>query len=269
MKIICVDDEKLILKLVVYMCEQLPQVGEVIGFSSSYEALEYLKKNSADIALLDIEMPKMNGITLATKIKELHPELSVIFLTGYKQYALDALKIHASGYILKPIEKENLEAEINHAMSSKKRIEYPHVFAKTFGGFDLLLDGKPLRFERSKSKELLAYLIDKQGISVKRKDAFAALYEDALYDRKMQKSFNVIVHSLKTTLAENGIGGIFEIETGELRINPDRIESDLYRLLAGDAQTINSYRGEYMSAYSWASFTESAIEESVKNRIKS
>ena len=265
MKIICVDDEKLILQLVVHLCEQLPQISEVVSFSSSLEAVDYLKNNSADIALLDIEMPKMNGITLAVKIKELHPDISVIFLTGYSHYALDALKIHASGYILKPIEKDRLEAEINYALSSKESTKYPHIFAKTFGEFDFLIDGKPMYFSRSKAKELLAFLIDKQGAGVKRSVAFAALYEDALYDRKMQKSFNVIVHSLKTTLAENGIGYIFEMNAGELRINPNLIECDLYRLLEGDVQAINAYRGEYMTAYYWASLTEAFIDKSLKN----
>lgn len=265
MKIICVDDEKLVLKLVVHLCEEMPQISEVVSFSSSLEALEYLKNNSADLALLDIEMPKMNGITLAVKIKELHPDISVVFLTGYSNYALEAFKIHANGYIMKPIEKEKLVAEINHALSSKAAVTHPHIFAKTFGEFDLLIDGKPLRFARSKSKELLAFLIDKQGAGVKRAVAFAALYEDALYDRKMQKSFNVIVHSLKTTLTENGIGEIFEMNSGELRINPNLIDCDLYRLMQGDVQAINSYRGEYMSNYYWANFTEAFIDKSLRN----
>ncbi len=265
MKIICVDDEKLVLKLVVHLCEQLPQVSEVVSFSSSLEAVEYLKNNSADIALLDIEMPKMNGITLAVKIKELHPDISIIFLTGYSHYALDAFQLHASGYILKPIEKERLEAEINHALSSKGMTKYPHIFAKTFDEFEFLIDGKPLRFARSKAKELLAFLIDKRGAGVKRNVAFAALYEDALYDRKMQKSFNVIVHSLKTTLAENGVGDIFEMNSGELRINPDLFECDLYRLMQGDVQTINTYRGEYMTNYYWANMTEAFIDKVMRN----
>lgn len=263
MKIVCVDDEKLVLKLVVYLCEQLPQVSEVVAFSSSLEALEYMKSNSADLALLDIEMPKMNGITLAVKIKELHPDISVIFLTGYSNYALEALKIHANGYIMKPIEKEKLASEIDYVSSLKTTVSYPHIFAKTFGEFDFLIDGKPLHFARSKSKELLAFLIDKQGAGVKRAVAFAALYEDVLYDRKMQKSFNVIVHSLKTTLTENGIGEIFEMNSGELRINPDLFECDLYRLLKGDIEAVNSYRGEYMTDYYWANMTEAFIDKSL------
>ena len=116
-----------------------------------------------------------------------------------------------------------------------------------------------MRFSRSKSKELLAFLIDKQGAGVKRAVAFAALYEDELYDRKMQKSFNVIVHSLKTTLTENGIGEIFEMN------NPDMFECDLYRLLQGDVQAVNSYRGEYMSNYYWANMTEAFVDKSLRN----
>lgn len=264
MKIICVDDEQLILKLVVRMCENLPQISEAVGFSSSNEALDYLKENDADIALLDIEMPKMNGITLAVKIKEQNPDISVIFLTGYQQYALDAFRIHASGYILKPIEKQNLEAEIDYVLRSKEKSEYPHIFAQTFSGFELFIDGKPLHFERSKSKELLAFLIDRQGAGVRRKEAFATLYEDAPYDRKKQKSFNVIVSSLRDSLREYGVADIFEMNSGVLRINPDLIECDLYRLLKGDVKAINSYRGEYMNSYSWASLSEGYIDKFIK-----
>ena len=262
MKIICVDDEELVLNLVVYLCEKMPQISDVRGFTSSLQALDYLKDNQADIAFLDIDMPEMNGITLAVKIKELCPDTAIVFLTGYSKYAVEAFKIHANGYLLKPIEKDKLEEEVNHVLNSKENIKYPHIYAKTFGVFDFLIDGKPVRFARSKSKELLAFLIDKQGAGVKRAIAFAALYEDELYDRKMQKQFDVIVHSLKKTLAENGIEDILEIKSGELRVKPELFECDLYRLLRGDAQAVNSYRGEYMTTYYWASLTEAYIDNS-------
>lgn len=100
---------------------------------------------------------------------------------------------------------------------------------------------------------------------MKRAEAFAALYEDKQYDRKMQKQFNVIVNSLKVTLEENDAGGVFEIRSGELRVDPSLLDSDLYRLLNGDAETVNAYHGEYMSTYSWASLREAFIEK-VANR---
>ena len=80
----------------------------------------------------------------------------------------------------------------------------------------------------------------------------------------MQKQFNVIVHNLKTTLEENGAGEILEMKSGELSVNTELIDYDLYRLLNGDVGAVNAYRGEYMSTYHWASMTEAFIEMSVK-----
>ena len=259
MRIICVDDEKLVLGFAVHLCKELPQVDEVKGFSSALEALDWLKENPADIALLDIDMPNMNGISLAVKIKEQCPHTAIIFLTGYSHYAVEAFKIHAQGYLLKPISKEKLAEEIDYALSAKAPVRYPHLYARTFGEFNLLIDGKPVHFARSKSEELLAYLIDKRGAGVSRSVVFAALYEDALYDRKMQKQLDVIIRSLRETLVQNGADGLFQMKAGKLWVNTEMFECDLYRLLDGDADAVNSFRGEYMSSYSWASMTETNI----------
>ncbi len=134
------------------------------------------------------------------------------------------------------------------------------MFAKTFGNFDLLVDGRPLVFKRSKSKELLAYLVDRHGGNVSRPEAFAVLWEDTFYDRAMQKQMDVVIRSLRSTLEEAGVGEIFEIQSGWMRILPERMDSDLFRFLDGNREAIQEYRGEYMSAYSWASQTEAYLD---------
>ena len=230
MRIICVDDEELVLNLVVYLCEQLPDIDEVKGFTESAEALKWLEKNKTDLAILDIDMPEINGINLAVRIKQQAPETAIIFLTGYSQYAVDAFNLHAQGYLLKPVNKEKLASEVKYALSVKVPKKFPHIFARTFGEFDLLVDGDPISFGRSKAKELLAFLVEKRGAGVTRAMAFAVLYEDTPYDRKMQKQFDVIVRSLKETLQQNGIEEIFEMKSGELRVNTDLFECDLYNL---------------------------------------
>ena len=262
MKILCVDDEALVLGLTVSMCQSLPESPEVVGFSRSGQALEWLEQNAPEIALLDINMADMNGLTLAAKIKTLRTDTAIIFLTGYSEYAVDAFAMHASGYLLKPVSQKRLEAEVAHALRGRPAQKpTPHLFAKTFGSFDLFVDGRPVLFARARSKELLAYLIDRQGSSVTRPQIFAAMWEDVPYDRSMQKQLDVVIRSLRTTLEEYGITDFLELRHGTLRINPEKLECDLYRFLEGEAEAANSFRGEYMSAYPWAGLAESFMNQ--------
>ncbi len=256
MKIMCVDDEELILNLTVSMCRELPGIDEVTGFDSATEAVKAVKKDPPDLAILDIDMPEINGIKLAARIKEIHPDTSIIFLTGYSQYAVEAFEMHVSGYLLKPVNRDRLAEEVQYALSGKTEKSDQHIVVKTFGEFDVFVDGKVVSFARSKSKELLAYLVDRQGGSVTRAEAFSTLYEDSFYDRPMQKQFDVIVRSLKDTLTQYDIGGILDIQRGSMRVVPEAFECDFYRFMAGDTDAINSYRGEYMSSYSWVDLTE-------------
>lgn len=100
MTIICIDDEKLVLDLTVSLCRELPVNPEVKGFQRAADVLSWLRDNTADIALTDINMPDMNGLVLAAKLKKQCPDMKIIFLTGYSEYAVDAFKLHASGYII-------------------------------------------------------------------------------------------------------------------------------------------------------------------------
>ena len=260
MTAICVDDEPLVLQLTLSLFRDLSGFQEVEGFAGPLEALDWLENHTPDIALLDIDMPGMNGLELARRIRDMHPDTAVIFLTGYSEYALDAFQLHASGYLMKPINREKLASEVEYALSGRNRGKASNVFAKTFGNFDLLVDGRPLVFKRSKSKELLAYLVDRHGGNVSRPEAFAVLWEDTFYDRAMQKQMDVVIRSLRSTLEEAGVGEIFEIQSGWMRILPERMDSDLFRFLDGNREAIQEYRGEYMSAYSWASQTEAYLD---------
>jgi two-component SAPR family response regulator len=256
MTILCVDDEKLLLEDTVIMCRELPQADTVQGFSNPLEALDWMREHSPDVALLDINMPVMSGLKLAAEIKRLSPDTAVIFLTGYSEYALEAFEVHAVGYLLKPVNTERLAAQIAYSTAGRQPRKMPHVEARTFGNFDLFVDGRIVRFKQAKCKELLAYLIDRNGSDVTRAEAFAILYQDRLYDRPMQKQFDVIVRSLKKTLEEYGISEIFEISHAKMRVFPEKFSCDAYRFLEADPQAVNAYRGEYMNNYSWASSTE-------------
>lgn len=265
MKAICVDDEPLAVEYTLKQCEQLPVIDEAKGFTDPQQALDYLRDHPAGLALLDINMPKIDGITLAARIKEMYPSMIVLFLTAYREYALDAYAVHAAGYLLKPVSLETLAAEVEYACGVHAPVP-KHIEIKTFGNFDVYVDGRPVSFKLAKSKEILAYLVDKQGFGVSRAELCADMWEDQLYDRRMQKHLDVYIRSLRDTLREYGAQAIMEMERGVLRVDPKAFDCDAYRFHSGDIAAINAYRGEYMSAYSWASMTEGILFWAAKNK---
>ena len=233
MKVICVDDEPLAVE---------------------YTLCQY------------INMPEIDGITLAARIKQTRPETAILFLTAYKEYAFDAYAVHPTGYLLKPVSQEKLASEVRYACGGTRRSTKAHVQIKTFGTFDVYVDERPVSFKLAKAKEILAYLVDKQGSGVTRSELFAAVWEDSLYDRRMQKQLDVYIRLLRETLQEYGIPEIMEMEKGVLRVKPETFICDAYLFYSGDSDTINAYRGEYMSSYSWASMTEAILSWRTTNR---
>ena len=86
MKVICVDDEPLAVEYTLGQCSLLPEIEEAKGFTEAQSALDWLQNHSADLAILDINMPEIDGITLAARIKQARPETAILFLTAYKDY---------------------------------------------------------------------------------------------------------------------------------------------------------------------------------------
>ncbi|MBQ3921086.1 MAG: response regulator, partial [Firmicutes bacterium] len=255
MNLICVDDEALVLQYTVDICREiLPCDTGVFGFLRAAEALDWVASNRVDIALLDIDMPGMSGLALAARIKDISPDTAMIFVTGYAEYAVEAFSMHVAGYLLKPVSKDKLAQEIDYALENHVSTGSggAHISAVCFGNFDLFVDGNAVAFTRSKAKELFAYLIDRQGSSITRAEAAAVLWEDSFYDRSMQKQLDVVIRSLRETLGTYGIDDLLEMQKGSMRIRHELVDCDLYRFIEGDIDAVNSYRGEYMTAYSWA-----------------
>ena len=111
-KAVAVDDDKNALSLSLSELNKNSSVSEAVGFVSSKEALNYIKNHYIPVVLLDIRMPEMDGISLAEKILSINPKTNIIFVTTYSHYLPQAFSIHASGYIMKPLDKDKLNNEI-------------------------------------------------------------------------------------------------------------------------------------------------------------
>ena len=123
MKAICVDDEPLAVEYTIEQCASLREIREIKGFTDAKSALDYLRCHMVDLALLDINMPEIDGITLAERIKKLCPHTAILFLTAYREYAFDAYSVHPSGYLLKPVSMEKLAAEVRYVCRTLNRVD--------------------------------------------------------------------------------------------------------------------------------------------------
>jgi two-component SAPR family response regulator len=250
MKVIIVDDEKHAINTLKRNLNGIVEEENINTFDRSINALEYVKDNDVDVAFLDIDMPEINGINLAKEIKKYKPKVNVIFCTGYSEYMQQAIQLHASGYLLKPSDKEKVKEAIDNLL-------YPldptknHFYAKTFGNFDFYVDGVPLRFSRSKSKELLAYLVSLQGATANRKEISAILFEDE-YNLKTQNYLSKIYKELIETLESVGAKNLVKKGYNTYWVDVSLFSSDLFDYTKGDPQAINSYTGEFMIQYEWA-----------------
>ena len=260
MRILAVDDEKDALEVLVAAISECEKDAEIKAFNSPTEALNYAAENPPDIAFLDIRMPTMSGLDLAKKLKAINVRVNIVFSTGYSEYASDAFSMHASGYIMKPVSVRLVRKELENL---RNPVETPHnrIFVRTFGNFELFVDGETLHFSRKPAKELLAYLVDRKGSAVTRKELCSVLLQDEAFTRKSQDYLTKIVKELQKTLDEVNAGSIVNLDRSEYSVIPDNFSCDAYDYLKGVPNAFNNFYGEYMSQYPWA---EKSIQQFYK-----
>ncbi len=257
LRILIVDDEKIIRHGAARIIGKCEPEAEIIVCGTGKEALREVRDEPFDIAFCDIEMPEMDGITLAKRIKKLAPDTNIIFSTAYPQYAGDAMKLHASGYITKPLTAEKVKRELSdlrHPVDDDDK----GLRVQTFGNFEVFYNGEPLHFKYNKTKELLAYLVDRNCAMVGSGEIKSALWEDEEGDKTAY--FMQLRKDLQDTLASVGEGEAIVSTRGGMGIIPSRIKCDFFDYLSGAPKGINAYRGEYMRQYSWAEVTHGTLE---------
>ena len=246
---IAVDDEVLMLGALAAAVKASPDIAEVTQFSGCDEALDFVKNNPVDVAFLDINMRGMGGLALAEKIRLACPDCKIVFCTGYEEYAIPAFKLHASGYLLKPVSAKDVQAEIDNIKGIRQR-EKP-LTVKCFGNFEVYAKGEKLTFKRSKTKELFAFLIDRNGAGVTVAEIGVALWENG-EEEKNQNYIHQLFRDLRQTLEAIGMEDIFERKNYLYSINPEKIDCDYFEhLKTGKPE----FLGEYMYQYSWAEKT--------------
>ena len=192
----------------------------------------------------------MGGLELAKSILEARSCCKIVFCTGYEEYAIPAFKLHASGYLMKPISAEDVQGEIDNIKGIHQNEKLLTV--KCFGNFEIYAKNKPLVFKRLKTKELFAFLVDRKGAGMTAKQICAVLFPSNTDDAKNSAYLRQLVMDLKNTMKTVGAEDVLCHETPFYRIDTNLIKCDYISYLESGKP---EFHGEYMMQYSWAEET--------------
>ena len=260
MLVYVIDDEALLARSSERIIRDTVPDAEVKCFLRAADALNEIElmKEAPDVVFSDIQMPGISGLELAVRLRTLCPETKVIFVTGYSEYSLEAWKVHAHGYIMKPLEADRVKEELSILLEKpvkKAKETDDRLSVRCFGNFEVFYHNEPLRFDRRKTKEMLAYLVDKCGRECTPEEISAALWENETDMRLLKNRIRVLVSDLRSTLQKAGQEDVLIRYSGAVAIRCDRIDCDVYRMIEGDMDAVNAFSGEYMKQYSWAELT--------------
>ena len=263
MLIFALDDEPLILQDFEAAIREAAPLADIMTFSRAGAALETIQEQNIypDIVFSDIEMPGLSGLEFAVRLKTLSPETRVVFVTSYTQFALDAFSVRAQGYALKPLTAHQVREELDVLVTSfaPPAPQGKKLRVKCFGYFEIYWQDKPVIFSRKQSKELFAFLIDREGATCTSEQIAAALWENECDPKVYNHRIRNLVSDLKSTLRGIGMEQVLIHEKRQLAVQRDFIDCDYYRMLEGDMTATNAFRGEYMIDYSWAELTNAKL----------
>lgn len=265
LRVVAVDDERIAREGVMLQLSRISCVQCARAFAAAEDVLAYLEANDADVALVDISMRGMDGLTLAECIQRIHPQCAIIFLTGYAEYAVDAFRLKAFGYLLKPACEEDIERELRTLVERRFAGVEDKLRIQTFGDFEAFIGNEPVRFPRRKSKEAFAYLVDRRGSGVTAAQLATVIWENKEYSRSIQKQVQTVLSDMSKALGSAGVAHAVVRSRNRIAVDVSQVECDYYRFLAGDPEALRQFTGEYMAGYSWAEGTVGELSRLSRN----
>lgn len=259
MQIIYIDDEQSALDNFQLMVASFSQIKSLKVFREGQKALEWAQKHTVDVAFLETKLPEMNGLALAAKLKELNMNTRVIFLTAYSEYAMDAWKIDADGYLLKPYTPEALQKQLNKCITYKS-LPSQRIVIETMPTLAVTVNGKAIKFGQSQIREIFALLVDRGDRGITTKEGVETLWPNRPIDNASKSRFRMAYKRLITALEKDNIAHILE-STGKRRyLRVDLVDCDICRILSGDLQLAQKYNGRYLEEFFWAEATNEQLK---------
>lgn len=267
-KAILVDDEIPALKEMEYLLKKNNMV-EIIGmYTDPLEAMVVVEKLRPDLVFLDIDMPQLNGIEVASRLKSVLPDIEVVFVTAYSEYAVKAFELQAMDYILKPIMFERLDRTVERVLE-RIRIQKPQkslgtdIYISCFGQFEMGFKGKePLKWRTEKTKELFVFLLNSKHRNITKQEIIEQLWPDVDEERAGHRLHNNIYY-IRKAFEDYGITKDYIQINGNYRLTINSVNYDVddfencvklnmkYLTIEEMEKAIHIYTGDFLEGHDW------------------
>ncbi len=262
MNIICVDDETLALKNFTFIMQTLLPEQKVHTFTDGEKAMAFFGNEKIDVAFLDINMHP-NGVEIGKRLKKINPEVKLVFLTAYNNYAFEAFQLEVVDYLLKPYDQTQLKhtliklGVIDESKRNKK------IYFNTMPNFGLFVNDERILMRGARIKEVLAYLVSVEGREVSNRELIQNVWDVDEIDDGALVLARMTIKNLYEKLKEYGIEEILLVDYGSYCLDTRKFSSDLQELRKGNQAVINAYDGRFLEEYSWAEEINARIAQSV------
>lgn len=269
-KAVIVDDEALSIEYLKGLLKKFEDVEILETYLDGEEAFDEIVALAPNLIFLDIMMPQISGLELAESIRERLPQCNIIFVTGYKEFALEAFEIGVTDYIVKPIKMERLEKLLNNLKDKNTQPTVPNEYMVcSFKYFHFKKDGqeiKNVKWRTAKSKELFVYLMQNRGQVVRKDVLIELLWPDSKVSNAYDNLYGSIYH-IRNTLESVGINieimntvHGYELNLNDVKYDVDEWENGIDALekvedenLSYCKRIMELYTGDYLleEPYIW------------------
>lgn len=243
LKTVIVEDEPLALGMMKRYISEHPKYELIGAYSDPFEALENIPSLQAEVLFVDIGMPGLSGLQLAERVKS--ESMQIVFTTAYSEYAVDAFRVDAVDYLVKPITSKMIDS-IAHKLEKIKRLltlqnaqsDRPDMKVQCFGSFKTTnQEGEIVKWPTRKTEEMFAFFLVKEAQIVSKWIIADELWPDLDGKRAIHNVYNT-VYRLKKTIEEFSLPlAIKVMNEGYILERDGEMDVDLYKFRSMLSQT--------------------------------
>ncbi|NEW08010.1 response regulator [Paenibacillus sp. SYP-B3998] len=274
MRAIIIDDERLALIQLEKILKEQANIEIIGAFLEPNQALEAAIQLQPDVAFLDIHMPEVTGIQLAEMLQEACPELDIVFVTAFDEYALQAFDLNAVDYVMKPIKRNRMKDTVQRLEKRREHVQRLNAtqspfLVRCFQTLRIDLPGEKrdlVKWRTSKAQEVFAYLVHHRGQFV-RKSVLHEMLWPQFDENKAKTHLYTTIYQIRQCLKKEAIDipiqtiameDAYMIQADAVSVDAVEWERTLTELepisestLAGHQRVIDAYQGDYLGEYDY------------------